>query len=118
MQASGNVKHRVLMKVKANTDMGVVASIFQDLDALRQSNLGILDFAGGPFDPSAQGPEGLELGYTHGFIMTFDSRDNRDRYNTAPEHLAIARRIIDNADEGIDGVLAFDFLELGSAAFG
>jgi hypothetical protein len=33
-------------------------------------------------------PEGLAQGYTHALVAVFTSASDRDRYLTAPEHLA------------------------------
>jgi hypothetical protein len=62
---------------------------------------GIKYFAGGPY----ASPEGLNQGYTHGFLVTFESSAARDAYLTHPEHEKIVELILPL----LDGVLAFDF---------
>jgi hypothetical protein len=43
---------------------------------------GLLEFLHGPYDSA----EGLNDGFTHGFIMTFDSPASRDAYLPHPVH--------------------------------
>jgi hypothetical protein len=46
---------------------------------------GLLGFEHGPY----QSDEGLNDGFTHGFIMTFDSAESRDAYLPHPVHEAV-----------------------------
>ncbi|MEW6305419.1 MAG: Dabb family protein, partial [Verrucomicrobiota bacterium] len=50
-------------------------------------------------------PEGLSNGYTHGFVMTFESADARDAYLPHPEHEKI-RGLLQGV---VDSVTVFDF---------
>jgi hypothetical protein len=64
----------------------------------------LLDFCHGPYSS----PEGLNDGFTHGFIMTFESSAARNAYLPHPEH--------DRAKEfvlpWVERVVVFDF-EMG-----
>jgi hypothetical protein len=74
------------------------------MDQLRQywSRVpGITYHAAGPYSS----PEGLNQGYTHGFLVTFSSPTARDKYLVDPEH----ERLVSLIMPTLDGVLAFDF---------
>jgi len=95
------IKHVVLLKFREGTPAEQVEKIFTDLENLKQVIPGILDFAGGPYSSH----EGLNQGYTHGFVMTFDSAASRDVYLPHPKHEAVKGAILPL----VDGVVAFDF---------
>jgi hypothetical protein len=61
------VKHCALVKLKKDTPPAVVQDLFDSLAALKGKIPGIVDYSGGPY----QSPEGLNKGFTHGFVMTF-----------------------------------------------
>jgi hypothetical protein len=62
---------------------------------------GLVDFAFGPY----QSDEGLNDGFTHGFIMTFSSPQARDEYLPHPEH----ERVKDIVVPCLARVIVFDF---------
>lgn len=95
------VKHLVLIKFKPTTSLLVIDQCMDDLRGLKTKIAGILDFCGGPY---ASG-EGLNQGFTHGFIMTFDAPASRDNYLIDPEHEKVKNSILPL----VDGVIAFDF---------
>ena len=95
------VYHVVLLKFKPETPAQTVAELFEALAALREVIPGIEDFRGGPYSS----PEGLNQGYTHGFLMTFTGAAARDAYLTHPEH----ERVKDRFLPGVESVVAFDF---------
>ena len=104
------VKHVVLLRFKPETSEETVASIFRSLDGLRNKIPGLLDFSGGPYSS----PEGLNRGFTHGFVMTFADESSRDQYLPHPDHEVVKQQIVPWLDGGLDGVIAFDWLEQGS----
>ncbi len=95
------IKHIVLLKFKKATPPSKVEEIFRALENLKHVIPGVLDFAGGPY--SSQ--EGLNQGYTHGFVMTFESAAARDAYLPHPKHEKVKNAILPL----VDGVVAFDF---------
>jgi hypothetical protein len=95
------VKHMVLLKFKPTTSEGQIAEAFRALRGLQEKIPGLKDFMGGPYSS----PEGLNQGFTHGFIMTFDSASARDVYLPHPEH----ERVKAQLSPHLDGVVAFDF---------
>lgn len=62
---------------------------------------GLLDMEHGPY----QSDEGLNDGFTHGFIMTFDSFASRDAYLPHPIH-ELAKDVV---VPKLERVIVFDF---------
>ena len=100
------VKHVVLLRFKADTPASEIDGIFAALDGLREKIPGILDFSGGAYSSD----EGLDRGYTHGFVMTFADAASRDAYLPHPDHEVVKGQILPHLDGGIDGVVAFDWV--------
>jgi Stress responsive A/B Barrel Domain len=100
------VKHVALLRFKPQTPTAKIKEIFSALDDLRHKIPGLLDFSGGPY--SSQ--EGLNQGFTHGFIMTFADAASRDAYLPHPDHEAVKEQIVPWLDGGLAGVIAFDWL--------
>ena len=95
------IKQIVLLKFKPTTAETLIEDSFQNLAGLTQLIPGIVEFMGGPY--SSQ--EGLNQGYTHGFVMTFSSAEARDVYLPHPEHERVKSMIAPL----VDSVVAFDF---------
>ena len=81
------VQHMVLVKFKEGTPAARVADLFAALGRLKQSVGGIVHYGGGPYSS----PEGLQGGFTHGFLMTFADAAARNRYLDHPEHEQVKR---------------------------
>ncbi len=94
------VLHIVLFKPKDDADEGAIGELANVLAALPTKIPGIVDYAWG----ANVNPEGLDHGYTHGFVMTFESIDARDAYFPHPDHTAVHPFI----DAVTDDVLVFD----------
>lgn len=77
-----------------------IGELFALLAELQDLIPGITYYAGG----ANSSPESLNQGYTHGFIMTFESKAARDAYLPHPEH----ERVKGKLAERIAGVLVFD----------
>jgi len=101
------VKHVVLLRFKKETTQEKIEQIFAALAGLKDKIPGLLDFSGGPYSS----PEGLNKGYTHGFVMTFADPSSRDVYLTHPDHEEVKKLVFDELDGGLDGVVAFDWEE-------
>lgn len=97
--------HVVLLKVRPDVGANDVSVVFTALGGLKNKIPGILTFAGGPYSS----PEGLNRGYTHGFVMKFSSAEARDVYLDHPEHEKVKEQVLGILDGGLDGVVAFDF---------
>jgi len=99
------IKHMVLLRFRASTSQQKIKQIFAALASLRQKMPGLLDFSGGPYSSG----EGLNKGFTHGFVMTFTDAASRDAYLPHPEHEKVKQLIFPELDGGLDGVVAFDW---------
>jgi hypothetical protein len=99
------IKHVVIMKFKPSTPPEKVREIFAALAGLRGRIPGLLDFSGGPY----ASPEGLNNGFTHGFIMTFADAASRDGYIPHSEHEKVKQLIFPELDGGLNGIVAFDW---------
>ena len=70
---------------------------------------GLLSMENGPY----KSDEGLSDGYTHGFIMTFDSSESRDAYLPHPEHM----KRVELVQPKLERLVVFDFdVTAGSSA--
>jgi len=94
------LKHLVLFNWKPETDQTTIDQIMSALSQLKDKLPGIVDYTGGP-DVST---EGLNQGYTHGFVMTFDAPDSLAAYLPHPEHQAVVQQLM----PAVQGVLVFD----------
>jgi hypothetical protein len=94
------IHHMVLLKFKPEVTQDKIALTFNLLGELQQLIQGITYFSGGPYSSH----EGLNQGYTHGFLMTFESIAARDAYLPHPEHERVKSAILPY----LDSVLAFD----------
>lgn len=99
--AMPQIQHMVLFKFKPEVTSEKITELFNLIGELPQLIPGITYFAGGP----NSSPEELNQGYTHGFLMTFDSVTARDTYVPHPEH----ERVKAALSPCIDSLLAFDF---------
>jgi hypothetical protein len=97
------VHHLVVVKFKPDTSATTVSRLFAALARLKQVIPGIAHYAGGPY----ASPEGLNQGFTHGFLMTFTNAAARDTYLTHPDHEQVKRDFLPS----IENVIAFDFEE-------
>lgn len=95
------IQHMVLVQIKPEVTPAKITEIFDSLAQLPELIPGITYFAGGPYSS----PEGLNQGYTHGFLITFESVEARDNYLPHPEHERVKAELL----PCINGVIAFDF---------
>ena len=99
------ITHMVLFKIRADVPQAQIDAVFAELAGLTSKIPDILSFAGGPYSSK----EGLNKGFTHGFVMTFPDAGARDVYLPHPEHEVVKGHVLEVLDGGLDGVVAFDF---------
>ena len=99
------IKHAVLLKFQSSTTPAKLEGLMAALGGLCGKIPGLLDFSGGAYSS----PEGLNKGFTHGFVMTFADAASRDGYLPHPEHEKVKNVIFPELDGGLDGVVAFDW---------
>lgn len=98
------IRHIVLTKFKPETEERDILDIYAGLSDLTRRLSGAQGFTGG----RSESPEQIERGYTHAFVIDFDSWEDLETYAKHPEHQALGARIVENAVGGIDGVLVLD----------
>jgi hypothetical protein len=95
------IKHVALTKFKAGTTEDQIQKAFEELMDLSELVPAVEDYVAGPNNS----PEGLNKGYTHGFVMTFTDAAARDAYLTHPDHERVKASVLPL----IEDVLVFDF---------
>lgn len=101
------VTHVVLFRFRSDLPEGSVEAMFEELRSFRQSIPGLNAFQGGVYNS----PEGLSQGFTHGFTMTFADEAARDAYLPHPLHQAVVAKLLPMLEGGVEGVVAFDFMD-------
>jgi hypothetical protein len=101
--AMRRIQHMVVVQFKMPGAAAKIEPLFQALRELPKVIPGILHFSGGPYSS----PEGLNQGFTHGFLFTFADAKARDNYLTHPEHERLLKEYLPH----LANVLAFDFEE-------
>jgi len=84
------VKHIVLVRFKSDANPAKIDELFEKLHELQRLIPGIRDVSSGP----NASPEGLNQGYTHAFVLTFDDAAARDAYLPHPSHQAVVALIV------------------------
>lgn len=95
------VKHYGVFQFKPEITAAQIETCFREMAGMVGVIPGLLDFACGPY---ASG-EGLNDGFTHGFIMTFSSPEARDAYLPHPEHERVKAVVV----PCLARVMVFDF---------
>jgi hypothetical protein len=95
------VKHYGVFTFKEGIDDAMIANCFAEMRGMIGKIPGLLDMIHGPYESS----EGLNDGFTHGFIMTFDSAASRDSYLPHPEHERVKEIVV----PCLERVIVFDF---------
>src|SRR5256885_1763300 len=95
------VKHIALFKFKEGTAQEYIDEVFEKLLEISESIEGIEDYVGG----MNNSPEGLNQGFTHGFVMTFTDAAARDAYVAHPDHERFKSGVLPS----IESVAIFDF---------
>ena len=95
------VKHYGCFEFKSEVTQGNIDAVFERMKEMVGVIPGLLDFHYGPYDSA----EGLNDGYTHGFIMTFENPQARDAYLPHPVHEAVKAFVVPT----LARVVVFDF---------
>ncbi len=76
------IRHFGVFQFKPEISSSQIDECFSELSGMVGKIPGLLAIEHGPYESD----EGLNDGFTHGFIMTFDSAKSRDEYLPHPEH--------------------------------
>jgi hypothetical protein len=97
----GLVRHMVICRFKEGTTTEKANDLLSLILKMKGRIPGIVGIEAGPYES----PEGMNAGYTHGFLVTFESPAARDVYLPHPEHVVVRDALLPH----IDSVIAFDF---------
>ena len=95
------IKHIALFKFRDGTTEEQIQKTFDELIELSENVPGIEDYVAG----ANNSPEGLNKGYTHGFVMTFTDAVARDKYISHHEHERVKAFVLPLIEE----IVVFDF---------
>ena len=94
-------RHYGMFQFKEGVSDTEITNCFETMKAMVGKIPGLTDMEYGPYDSS----EGLNDGYTHGFIMTFESPEARENYLPHPIHEEVKDLVIPK----LERVVVFDF---------
>lgn len=94
-------RHFGMFQFKEGISDVQIAECFNTMKGMIGKIPGFLEMEYGPYDST----EGLNDGYTHGFIMTFESPEARETYLPHPIHEAVKDLVIPR----LERVVVFDF---------
>ena len=95
------VRHFGVFKFIPSATEATVEQCFNTMKSMVGEIPGLLDMEHGPY----QSDEGFNEGFTHGFIMTFDSPESRDAYLPHPIHESVKELVVPN----LESLMVFDF---------
>jgi hypothetical protein len=98
------ITHCVFINYRADTTPQAKIAILDGLLALRPRIDGLINIMIG----DNTSPEGLDKGFSEGFIVTFRDPAARDRYLADEEHAKVGAAIVAAAQGGTDGILVYD----------
>jgi len=101
-EGAGAYRHVVLFKFKPSASNDAVVAIENAFRALCAE----LPFVRGFEWGRNSSPEGLDQGFTHCFVVSFDGPEGRDAYLPHPAHQAFCRRYL---DPSLEKACVFDF---------
>lgn len=94
-------RHYGMFQFKEGISESEIENCFITMKAMVGKIPGLMDMEYGQYDST----EGLNDGYTHGFIMTFDSPESREAYLPHPIH----EKVKDVVVPKLERLVVFDF---------
>lgn len=95
------VRHYGVFQFKEGVTAAQIDECFAEMQGMVGKIPGLEAMEHGPYESD----EGLNEGFTHGFIMTFDSFASRDAYLPHPEHERVKEIVVPR----LERVVVFDF---------
>ncbi|OYV07301.1 MAG: stress protein [Verrucomicrobiales bacterium VVV1] len=95
------VRHYGMFQFHPEVTPDQIDECFTEMCAMVGRIPGLLSMEHGPYDS----PEGLNDGFTHGFVMTFDNGASRDAYLPHEEHERVKLIVVPR----LARVVVFDF---------
>jgi len=94
-------RHFGVFQFKPEITQEQIDESFVALVDLKNKIPGLTSVEHGPY----KSDEGLNDGFTHGFIMTFETAKDRDNYLPHPDHL----KVVDLVQPRLERLVVFDF---------
>ena len=94
-------RHYGMFQFKEGVTQSEIENCFATMQGMVGQIPGLLEMEHGPYDST----EGLNDGYTHCFIMTFDSPESREAYLPHPIHEEVKELVVPK----LERVVVFDF---------
>jgi hypothetical protein len=98
------ISHCVFIRYRADTTDATKDDIYNALQALKPRIEGLTSIVIAP----NSSPEGLDKGFSEGFIVTFRNAPARDQYLADEEHAKVGAKLVAAAQGGLDGLLVYD----------
>lgn len=98
------ISHCVFIRYRADVNDGNRDDIYTALHALKPRIPGLISIKVAP----NSSPEGLDKGFSEGFIVSFNDARARDQYLADEEHAKVGAMIVAAAAGGVDGILVYD----------
>jgi hypothetical protein len=95
------IRHYGVFQFKPEITPEQIDECFREMMGMVGQIPGLLSMEHGPYQSS----EGLNDGYTHGFLMTFDNAQSRDAYLPHPEHERVRQIVAPR----LERLVVFDF---------
>jgi hypothetical protein len=95
------IRHFGVFQFKGDVTEADIQNCFDAIDSMVGKIPGLLSIEHGTY----QSDEGLSDGFTHGFIMTFESFEARDAYLPHPIHESVKEIVVPK----LERVIVFDF---------
>jgi len=99
------IRHIVLIRFRSDVETAQIEAAFNQVIALREKIAGIVAITAG----ENVSPESLEKGFRHGFVVDFTDAAARDAYLPHPDHKVVGGKLVELAENGLDGILVFDY---------
>ncbi|UNK38632.1 Dabb family protein [Shinella sp. H4-D48] len=103
------IRHCVFIRFKPTISTAYKTELFNEIDTLRDRLPGMLAVHIGT---NVSPEEGMDKGFSDGFIVDFADSFSRDAYLEDTEHKATGGRLVAAAEGGVAGILVYD-LETG-----
>jgi hypothetical protein len=103
LAAAGAVRHVVVFRFKPGASPAKIRELTEAFGALQHTIPGVIAFEHGVNNS----PEGLNMGFTHVYLLTFASAAARDEYLPHPDHKAFGELL--GRLGVVDGVFVVDY---------
>ncbi len=99
------IRRCVFIRFQPNVTDDAVSALMQAVANLCDHLSGIVQMH---FGDSVSPELGMDKGFTRGFMIDFDSPENRDTYLAHPAHKAVGAKLVAAAVDGPEGILVYD----------